>query len=281
VVLGLPFSGMKRWRDYAGSGHASSDHTELTMPVVGKSRWLRRLARVSILLILMAAVGCSRPSEFPADDGLHQGDQSKLPFQNNASKDNASEGREDAGSSSEEGISGEASAGRAAKRDPRAASGAPFEDLSPVPELPPGTLVTVRLEKQISSDRIGDEGSFTAIVDEPVMVDGTMAVPRGAAVAGRIESARDPDRGRGRGYIRLTLDTIVIAGKKLPVRTSSLFVRGSAGEVLNPGPAEESTRLTVTRLQQGRRLTFRLAGTVPLDRQETVSRSRGHLPGTE
>jgi len=147
--------------------------------------------------------------------------------------------------------------------------------------LPPGTLVTVRLEKEISSDRIGEEGSFAAVVDESVMVDGRLAVPRGAAVAGRIESVRDPDRGRGRGYVRLTLDTIVIAGKKLPVRTSSLFVRGSAGEVLNPGPDEEPTRPTLTRLQKGRRLTFRLAGTVPLDGQETVSRSRGHLPGTE
>jgi hypothetical protein len=257
-----------------------------TMPVVGKSRWLRRLARLSSLLILMAAVGCSRPSEFPADDGLNQGDQSKLPFQNNAGKDNAgkdnsSEGPGDAGSNSEEGNSGEASAGQAAKQDARAASGAPFEDLSSVPELRPGTLVTVRLEKQISSDRIGDAASFTAIVDEPIMVDGKIAVPRGATVAGRIESARDPDRGRGRGYIRLPLDTIVIAGKKLPVRTSSLFVRGSAGEVLNPGPDEQPTHPAVTRLQKGRRLTFRLAGTVPQDGQETVSRSRGHLPGTE
>jgi hypothetical protein len=263
------------------AGHASSDHTEVTMPVVGKSRRRRRLADLSILLILMAGVGCSRPSEFPTDDGINQEEPNKLPFQNNAGKDNASEGPGDAGSNSGTGISGEASAGRNAKRDPRAASRAPFEDLSSVPELPAGTLLIVRLEKQISSDRVGDEGSFAAVVDEPVMVDGKMAVPRGAAVTGKVESARAPDGSRGRGYIRLTLDTIVIAGKKLPVRTSSLFVRGSAGEMLNPEPDEEPTLPTTTHLQKGHRLTFRLAETVPLDRQNTESRSRSHLPGAE
>jgi hypothetical protein len=67
----------------------------------------------------------------------------------------------------------------------------------------------------------------------------------------------------------------------LPVRTSSLFVRGSAGEMLNQEPDEEQTLPTTTHLQKGRRLTFRLAGTVPLDRQNTESGSRRHLPGTE
>jgi hypothetical protein len=236
---------------------------------------LRRMVRFSAILIVVAAAGCSRPSALPADDGLNQKDQSKLPFQDNGAK-----GPGDAESNSGEGNSAKADADQGAKRDPRA-GGAPFETFSSVPELPPGTLLTVRLEKQISSDRIGDEASFAAVVDEPVMVDGKMAVPGGATVVGRIQSARDQNGGQGRGYLRLTLDTIVIAGKKLPLRTSSLFVRGSAGEVLSPGPDQEETRPSVTRLQKGRRLTFRLAGTVPLDRQETVSRSRDHLPGME
>jgi hypothetical protein len=274
---------MKLRRDHRRSGQASSGHTEVIMPVVGKSRRLPRLARLSLWLILMAAVACSRPSDFLADDGINQGDHSRLPFQDNANKnagkENAGKGPGDAGSNSGEGISEEASGSRGLERDPRGASSPPFATLSPVPELPPGTLVTVRLEKQISGDRIGGEGSFSAVVAEPVMVDGKMAVPRGAAVAGRIESARDP--GPGRGYIRLTLDTIVIAGKTLPVRTSSLFVRGNAGEVLDSGPDQEQASPTATRLQKGRRLTFRLAGTVPLDQQETVSRSRSHLSGTE
>jgi hypothetical protein len=88
--------------------------------------------------------------------------------------------------------------------------------------------------------------------------------------------------GRGRGYIRLTLDTITITGKTLPLRTSSLFVRGNAGEALSPGQNyEEPAHPTVARLQKGRRLTFRLAATVARERQEAVSSSQTHPTSTE
>jgi hypothetical protein len=228
--------------------------------------------------MLTVAAGCSRPSEFSSDEGGKQADQGKLPFPENGAKGSGSSpGAPSPGAPN----SGEASAPQAQKHDPREASGPPFQELSSVPELPPGTLVTVRLEKQISSDRIGDQGMFAAVVDEPVVMDGKMAVPRGATVTGRIESARASDGG-GRGYIRLTLDTITIAGKTLPLQTSSLFVRGSAGEVLSPDQdASEQAHPTVTRLQKGRRLTFRLAATVPLERQSTESSSSNHPPSTE
>jgi hypothetical protein len=234
-----------------------------------------------LLLILTLAVGCSRPSELPADEHVNQPDQHKLPFEDNAAKGNS-------GSNAGDGNSVEETADPASNGDPRAAGGAPFQAPSSVPDLPPGTLVTVRVESQIfadrksgdrtsgdrtSGDRTGEEGTFAGVVDDPVVMDGKIAVPRGATVTGRIEAAPASDGGRGRGYIRLTLDTITIAGKTMPLRTSSLFVRGS-GEVSTPGQNdEEPAHPTVTRLQKGRRLTFRLAATVPLERQETVSNS--------
>jgi hypothetical protein len=227
-----------------------------------------------LLLILTLAAGCSRPSDLPADERVKQADQSKLPFEDNAVKGNS-------GSNVGDGNSGEANADPASNGDPRPAGG-PFQTPSSVPDLPPGTLVTVRVESQIFTDRTGEEGTFAGVVDEPVVMDGKMAVPSGAAVTGRIEAAPASDGGRGRGYIRLTLDTITIAGKTMPLRTSSLFVRGSAGQVLSPGQTyEEPAHPTVTRLQKGRRLTFRLAATVPQDRQETVSSSQNHPTSTE
>jgi hypothetical protein len=239
---------------------------------------LRIVSLTLTFLMLTVAAGCSRPSEFSSDEGGKQADQGKLPFPENGAKGSGSSpGAPSPGAPN----AGEASAQQAQKRDPREASRPPFQELSSIPELPPGTLVTVRLEKQISSDRIGDQGMFAAVVDEPVVMDGKMAVPRGATVTGRIESARASDGG-GRGYIRLTLDTITIAGKTLPLQTSSLFVRGSAGEVLSPDQdASEQAHPTVTRLQKGRRLTFRLAATVPLERQSTESSSSNHPPSTE
>jgi hypothetical protein len=102
------------------------------------------------------------------------------------------------------------------------------------------------------------EALFAGVVDEPVVMDGKIAVPRGATVTGRIEAAPASSGGRGRGYLRLTLDTITIAGKTTPLRTSGLFVRGSAGEVLSSGRERR--------------------GTGPADRDPLAERSPSHLP---
>jgi hypothetical protein len=272
--------------------------------MVGKSRWFRRLKRFPVskrqarkdsglsfggsgflvlallLLILTLAAGCARPSDLPADEAADKADQHKLPFQDSATKGNE-------GSNSGHGNSGETKADPASNGDSRTASGPPFQTSSSVPDLPPGMLLTVRVEAQISNDRVGndrtgEEGTFAGVVDEPVITDGKMAVPSGATVTGRIEAARASDGGHGRGYIRLTLDTITIAGKTSPLRTSSLFVRGGAGEVVSPEKDEaEQAHPTVTRLQKGRRLTFRLAATGLGERQETVSSSQNHPTRTE
>jgi hypothetical protein len=282
--------------------------------MVGKSRWFRMLKQfpvsglpaqklsalglrnqappglglsglgLSVLLILLLivpfAVGCSRPSDLPADERVNRADQRKLPFENSTTKGNS-------GSSSAAGNSGEANPDPVSNSDPGTAGGPPFQTPSSVSDLPPGTLVTVRVESQISIDRTresrtGEEGTFAGVVDEPVVMDGKIAVPRGATVTGRIEAAPASDVGRGRGYIRLTLDTITITGKTLPLRTSSLFVRGNAGEALSPGQNyEEPAHPTVARLQKGRRLTFRLAATVARERQEAVSSSQTHPTSTE
>jgi hypothetical protein len=249
---------------------------------MGKSRWLRRLVRrlegLLVLLILMVAGGCSRPTELPTDDaGLNPADQNKLPFRDNSAKGAGS----DKSNPGEVNNTGDASAGETSNRDARTASGAPFQHLGSIPELPAGTLVTVRLEKHISSVRVGDEATFAAAVDEPVLIDGSVAVPSGAIVTGKIESARGP---QGRGYIRLTLDTITVAGKKVPLRTSSLFVRGSAVEVLSSGSGQDEVEAAspiLTALQKGQHLTFRLASGLPLYQQETVSPRQDHLPGAQ
>jgi hypothetical protein len=180
------------------------------MPMVGKSRWFRRRKQFPVselsaqklsaprlrlqlfpgmvfprlkafalglpvfpilLLILTLAVGCSRPSGLPSDERVNQADQRKLPFEDNAAKGNA-------GSNSGDGNSREANTPTAANVDPRAAGGPPFQTPSSDPDLPPGTLVTVRVEKQIFTDRTGEEGTFAGVVDEPVVMDGKIAVPR-------------------------------------------------------------------------------------------------------
>jgi hypothetical protein len=133
--------------------------------------------------------------------------------------------------------------------------GVPFHDSQ---DIPVGTLLTVRLKDPIRSGLLAvtPGATFVAQVDEPIVIEGATIIPRGASVAGRIESARSSTIQHSRGYVCLTLDQVEFAGRELPIRTSSLFARANALGAQNRKPSE-----TVS-LEQGRRLTFRLAETV-------------------
>jgi hypothetical protein len=138
-------------------------------------------------------------------------------------------------------------------------SGIPFGDAQ---SLPVGTLLTVRLRNPINSASPKTGPTFIALVDEPVVIEGATVIPRGASVAGRIEAARSSTVTHNRGYVRLTLDVVDIAGRELPIRTSSLFARGN----LDPsGNASD-----VISLEQGRQLTFRLTEPVYVVSQSTT-----------
>jgi hypothetical protein len=63
------------------------------------------------------------------------------------------------------------------------------------------------------------------------------------------------------GYVRLTLDSIDIAGKNTRLQTSSLFARGN--------PASQNAALGLITLEKGRRLTFRLTEPVYLALEQT------------
>jgi hypothetical protein len=120
--------------------------------------------------------------------------------------------------------------------------------------------LTVRLKNPISAENPAAEETFEAVVDEPIEIDGNKLVPRGAPVAGRVESARASNVRRDRGYVRLALNAIDLAGASLPIQTSSLFVRGNAGDtqVWQGKDPQNHAYFAVVRIEKGRRLTFRL-----------------------
>jgi hypothetical protein len=124
--------------------------------------------------------------------------------------------------------------------------------------LPAGTLLTVRLKDSVPT--AAANGSFEALVDEPVMVRGEARIPRGTLVEGRIESVRTSDVTPGRGVVQLTLESLRLEGIDIPVKTASLFGRQTAMR-----PASTAAVL----LEKGRRLTFRLTAPVSLPAQPT------------
>ena len=150
-------------------------------------------------------------------------------------------------------------------------------------EIPAGTEVTILLRLALSSadSRPGD--SFQAILDEPIVVAGQTVLPRGALVSGTVVAAKAGGHEPDPGYLRVTLSSIAVNGKPIPLQTSSIFAKGrayggrrgpqlkrSAGDAqvaaaqsamgsgngseprFNPGQSD-------VRFSTDRRLTFRLA----------------------
>jgi hypothetical protein len=184
------------------------------------------------LLTLLLDAGCSRPTGLNGAEGSTATDPRQVPFREADAKGPANSNATTVASVSD--------------KSTKADTGLPFRDAD---NLPAGTLLTVRLKDPVSADNPEASGRFEGVIDEPVMVDGNLLVPSGTSVAGRVESARS-SKVQGSGFVRVTLDSIDIAGKDLHLQTSSLFARGSG--------ASHSPAIQAITLEKGRRLTFRL-----------------------
>lgn len=133
-------------------------------------------------------------------------------------------------------------------------------------DLPTGTLLSVRLNQTISSEHRGQETTFTASLDDPIVIDGRTVVGRGASVIGRVESAKSSMREDRRGYLCLTLNSIAVGGRDLPVSTSTLYAKGATAEHLGRRDGVS------IRVEQGRHLTFQLTAPLSLGGQVAISR---------
>jgi hypothetical protein len=100
--------------------------------------------------------------------------------------------------------------------------------IPPGAQLPAGTPIIVRLRRPLSSARVHPNESFTAALEEPVMLDDHVLADKGSMVTGRIVEARSTRQPHTPGYMRLTLSSISIEGKPAHIRTSSSFFKGFA-----------------------------------------------------
>lgn len=130
--------------------------------------------------------------------------------------------------------------------------GLPFRDSQ---SLPAGTLLTVRLSSAITAGTSISANSFEGVVDEPVVIDGNTLIPRGATVIGRVQSARISSVKPNRAFVRLALQSVHIGDLDIPIQTASLFTRET--------PQSDE----LIRVENGRRLTFRLSDSLSLNVQ--------------
>jgi hypothetical protein len=212
------------------------------MGLVGQRGKLQIAAAGALLVWVLLTLGCSRPGTFHSGDAASASspEVSEVPF---SPVDNKSD--LDAGRQQENTL-----------------------PLSSYPGLPVGTLLTVRLTAPVWTDAPDAAGTFEAVVDEAITIEGTTFISRGVNASGRVESARASSIKSNRNYVRLTLNSINLAGRDFPIQTSSLFARGrssiSAADENRDSPA-------VIHLDKGRRLTFRLTEPVYVASQKLLS----------
>ena len=109
----------------------------------------------------------------------------------------------------------------------------PFVEGKPL-VVPANTAIYVRLQQSVSSASAQSGQSFSAVLDEPLVVDGQTLAPQGAAVTGKVVDVRESGHLHKAGYLRITLTTLTLNGKTIPLQTNSVFVSGGSYKKRNP-----------------------------------------------
>jgi hypothetical protein len=161
-------------------------------------------------------------------------------------------------------------------RQPRSTGISPSQSLIPsAMKLPEGTPIPIRLQTALSSasSRAGD--TFSATLDEPVVVDGRTLIDRGTPVTGRVLEAKpaasSPGHSLEPGYLRIVLVSLNTGGRPIMIETSTIFAKGGAREGRHPaasatpgGSQKDKDRDRDIVFGIDRRLNFRLAQAVDL-----------------
>jgi hypothetical protein len=89
--------------------------------------------------------------------------------------------------------------------------------------LKPGTVITARVSQLLSSDKNKPGDSFSAVLEQPVVVDGWVVARRGQTVLGRVAVAQKAGRIKGTSKLGIELSELVLVdGQQLPVHSQLL-----------------------------------------------------------
>jgi len=89
--------------------------------------------------------------------------------------------------------------------------------------LPAGTTVRVRVDEWVSTDRNLAGDSFSATLDQPIVVDGWVVARRGQAQTGRVSIVKKAGRVTGTSQLGVDLPELTLVdGQQLPLQTELL-----------------------------------------------------------
>jgi hypothetical protein len=86
--------------------------------------------------------------------------------------------------------------------------------------LPAGTVVRVRIDEWLSTDRNLTGDSFSAVLDQPIVVNGWVVARRGQAQTGRVSLVKKGGHGGGASQLGVDLPELTLVdGQQLPLQT--------------------------------------------------------------
>jgi len=130
----------------------------------------------------------------------------------------------------EEAVAVEFSARKPAPPPPPPPSAAPAQAAAPPKpkpiQVPAGTKLNVRLVDGIDVDASQTGQTFKAIVDDPVMMSGSIVIPRGATATLQAAKVEQSGKMKGSDKITLKMNSIAFGGMSYPVVTEYVETKG-------------------------------------------------------
>jgi len=105
-------------------------------------------------------------------------------------------------------------------------------------EVPSGTELDVRLEKELTSDTAQVEDRFTATTMADLYQGSTVLIPAGSTLRGVISSVQKASRTERKGSLTVAFDQLTVNGRSYPIHgtvTQALESEGIKGEVAKIG----------------------------------------------
>src|SRR5512146_1065597 len=103
----------------------------------------------------------------------------------------------------------------------------PFTERKPL-VVPANTAIYVRLQQSLSSANAQPGQAFAAVLDDPLRVDDQTVAPQGTSVTGKVLAARASGHLQNAGYLRITLISLSLNGRSVPLQTESVSVHGGS-----------------------------------------------------
>jgi hypothetical protein len=105
---------------------------------------------------------------------------------------------------------------------------APDPTVAPKPvSVPSGTMLNVRLTQAIDVDATQTGAAFKSVLDDPVMLNGRVVIPRNTVVALQAVKVEQAGKMKGSDNITLKANTIAFAGRKYDIVTAYVETKGS------------------------------------------------------